>query len=286
MTKLVVMPSSLKQINDLLKTSDAFIIGLKDMSVNMPCYFELEEIKQINDLLIKNNKELFISLNKNMHTSDLAYLKEILIELDNLNIKGILYYDISIVNIKQELNLKTDLVWSQEHSTTNYETINYWYQNGVKYTNISTEITINEIIEISKKTKASLMVNILGYMPMFVSKRKLVSNYLKAFKIEDKSSINFLKKEGKTYTLIEDNNSTVLYSNAILNGYNEYLELKNNNIEYAILNSFNIDEDVFNNIVYKIKEDNITEEEIDKILKNTTKGFLYTETVYKVKNYE
>ena len=284
MTKIITIPSSLEQLKDIINDCDGIIIGLKDMSVNMPCYFSLIEIIEINKLLKENNKELFVSLNKNMHNKDLEYLKEVLTELEKLDINGILYYDISLVNLKQELNLNIDLVFSQEHATTNYATINYWYNMGANYTYLSNEITLNEILEIKNNTKCKLMVQVLGYIPMFVSERKLINNYLKYFNLNDNSKKYYLEKENKIYNVVENKDATILYSNSILNGIKELNILKENNVEYAILNSFQIEESIFKHILININT--IEDKEIDELLKNTTKGFLYTETVYKVKNYE
>ena len=61
---------------------DGVIIGIKDLSVNMPAYFNLEDLKTID-------KEVFVCLNKNMHNSDIDYLKKTLIKLNNYNIKGL-----------------------------------------------------------------------------------------------------------------------------------------------------------------------------------------------------
>ena len=59
------------------------------MSVNMPFEITLEELKKINLELKKNDKDLFIALNKNFYTSELDSLKVILKEIDKLDIKGI-----------------------------------------------------------------------------------------------------------------------------------------------------------------------------------------------------
>ena len=64
MTKKIIIPSNKEQIENLMNYVDGFIVGLKDMSVNLPTYFSLFEIKEISELLHKNNKELFVSLNK------------------------------------------------------------------------------------------------------------------------------------------------------------------------------------------------------------------------------
>ena len=219
-----------------------------------------------------------------MFNKDLEILEYTLLQLDNLKLNGILYYDIAIVNFKKNLKLVTPLVWNQEHLTTNYLTSNFWYEYGAKYTMLSSEITLDEINEIALNANAKTMVPIFGYLPMFVSRRHLVKNYLDTFKIKDDSNINYIEKENKTYAIIDSNDGTIAYSNKCLNGINETLKL---NVDYIVLNSFNINNATFKRVVsmYNIvNESNVQEfkEEIDKML-DTDTGFLYKETVYEVK---
>lgn len=282
--KLLIMPKSIDQIESLIEDIDGVIVGIKDLSINQPAYFTLDEIKKINEIIKNNGKEIFVSLNKNMFNKDLEILEYTLLQLDNLKLNGILYYDIAIVNFKKNLKLVTPLVWNQEHLTTNYLTSNFWYEYGAKYTMLSSEITIDEINEIKENAKAKIMVPIFGYLPMFVSRRHLVKNYLDTFKIKDDSSINYIEKENKTYAIIDSDDGTIAYSNKCLNGINETLKL---NSDYIVLNSFNINNATFKRVVsmYNIvNESNIQEfkEEIDKMLETDT-GFLYKETIYEVK---
>lgn len=283
MLKKIVIPSSLNMINKLKNKVDGFILGLKDLSVNLPYYFTLEEIVEIINKY--NNKEIFISLNKNIHNSDLEYLKKVLIKLNDLNIKGVIYYDASIVNLKKELDLKLDLVWGQEHMTTNYFTINYWLSFGVNYTYISSDITLDEIIEISKNTRSKLMVPIFGYQPMFTSFRHLVKNYLNTFNIDSTNNNYLIEKENNSYSIVDEHVTTV-YSNNILNGIEELSALQD--IDYIVLNSYNIEPqkfiqviDLFNNVSDENKQEYY--ELIKDMFGNVDKGFLYKETVYKVK---
>ena len=282
--KLLIMPKSIDQIESLIEDIDGVIVGIKDLSINQPAYFTLDEIKKINEIIKNNGKEIFVSLNKNMFNKDLEILEYTLLQLDNLKLNGILYYDIAIVNFKKNLKLVTPLVWNQEHLTTNYLTSNFWYEYGAKYTMLSSEITLDEINEIALNANAKTMVPIFGYLPMFVSRRHLVKNYLDTFKIKDDSNINYIEKENKTYAIIDSNDGTIAYSNKCLNGINETLKL---NVDYIVLNSFNINNATFKRVVsmYNIvNESNVQEfkEEIDKML-DTDTGFLYRETVYEVK---
>lgn len=280
MTKKIIIPSNKEQIENLMNYVDGFIVGLKDMSVNLPTYFSLFEIKEISELLHKNNKELFVSLNKNMHNNDLEYLKEVLLEFEKYSINGIIYYDVSIINLKKELNLKNELVFSEEHAVTNYATINYWNNMGAKYAYLSNEITLNEIIDIHKNSNSKLFVQVFGYIPIFVSERKLISNYKTYFNIDNKSDLYYIEKEEKKYPILEDKYTTQVYSDYILNIIDEIEKLKSENIEYIVYNSFNINDDVFD---YIIKRENIKDKDIKKLLNNVDKGFLYKETIYKVK---
>jgi len=277
--KILTYPNNIEEIEKTKNLVDGFIIGIKDMSVNANMY--------IDDLNILNNieKDIFICINKNMHNGDLNKLKEILIDLNNYNIKGVMYYDVAVLNIYRKLNLKYDLVWSQEHLTTNYNTINFWNSFGVNYTYLSSDITEEEIIEISKNTKSKLIVNLFGYLPMFVSKRHIVKNYLEYFNLKDSSSVNYMTKENKVYPIIDNNIGTSVYSNNILNGIKSVLNI---NIEYMVLNCFNIELNKFICIIEMFKsvnKDNVLEynEKINNMFNNVDNGFLNTKTIYKVK---
>ena len=124
--KKIFIPINFDQIKETINYVDAYLLGVKDMSVNLPNYYTLDELKEINKYLKKNNKELFVSVNKNIHNHELDELKAILMKLNELDIKALFYYDLAIPNLKYKLNLKYDLVWAQEHLTNNYYTSNYW----------------------------------------------------------------------------------------------------------------------------------------------------------------
>lgn len=276
MSKILIIPSNIDEINEF-NNYDGIILGIENLSINMPFYVRIEEIKDIVENLNNLGKDVFISLNKNMHNNDLLYLKNTLLELSKLNIKAILYYDISIVNIKKELNLNIELVWSQEHMTTNYYTANYWYDKKVNYMHLSSEITIDEMKSIKENTKMILLADGFGYIPMFASRRPLVKNYLKTFNLNDNSKINYLFKENKTYPIIDSETGTVVYTDKPLNIIKELINIE---MDYIILNSFNVEKQLFKNILDLINDKKY--EKINNLLETST-YFLNKETVYKVK---
>lgn len=265
MSKLIVIPC---KDEDLKLDCDGFILGIKGLSVNIEKTYTIDEALEI---INNTSKDIFVSLNKNMHNKDLELLKDALRKLNDTNIKGILYYDIAVVNMAHKMELNIDLVWSQEHMTTNYFTCNYWYSKGVKYAYLSSEITIDEILEIKENTNMKLMVTIFGHLPMFVSKRPLVNNYLETFNIKDDSKIHYLNQKNKIYPLTY-NGCVCLYSDYVLNGIEELDKLKD--IDYLVLNSFLIDD--MDKVLDAFKNNKTLDKYKDK-------GFLYKETIYKVK---
>ena len=275
--KTLIIPSNLKQAQN--SNCDGIIIGLNKLSVNMPNYFKIEDIKKIE------NKEIFVCLNKNIHNKDLNILEQTLSELNKYNIKGVIFYDVAISNLAKKLNLNYELVWNQEHMTNNYYTINFWQEQNVNYTWVSNDITLREMQEIKENTTSKLMVTLFGYLPMFVSLRKLIKNYLNTFDLNDNSKINFMEKEDKIYPLIDNEEGTIVYTDFILNGLKEKILLE---YDYIVLNSFMIDDENFKKVLdifNKVNKDNIDELEkkLNNMFNNLKKGFFYEETIYKVK---
>lgn len=262
MNKVAAIITSIKEAKNIQNYVDAYLVPLKNLSINYYNTFTLDDIKELKTL----NKEIFVIINKNIHNNELPLLKDNLKEIDKLHINGIMFYDIAIVNLKEN----TDLVWSQEHMVTNYGTINYWYEKGVKYAYISSELTRREIEEIRNNTKAKLFVNVFGYIPVFTSRRHLVDNYTQTFNLQNKKS-NKISKEDKEYPINDTQLGTTVYTNYILN-----IQEPLNNIDYLVFNSNLINEDDFKSILkdHKEKRPNKFKEET---------GFLYQETIYKVK---
>ena len=271
--KKLIIPKSIEEIKSLESYYDGIIVGIKDLSINVNLYLTIEELNKLDI-----TKEIFVALNKNMHNSDLELLEETMKSLKN--IKGILYYDAAVVALYSEIKPSYDLVWSQEHMTTSSATCNYWKEKGANYVYLSGDITLDEKINIRKSTDMKLIVPIFGYLPMFVSKRHLVKNYLECFNIKDDSEIHYLEKEGNKYPILDDNLTSV-YSANILNSTEAYKDLEANGIDYVTFNSFNIDESDFEEVlkIYNGK----SSKKIEEIFSNLDTGFLYKETYYRVK---
>lgn len=271
--------------NNILEYSkmgcSCFILGLKDFSSGYDNEIDIDSIRELKENL---NVELFIAVNKNIFNRELDELKEKLIELDSIGVSGILFYDLSILSLCKELDLKINLVWNQTHMVTNYNTCNYYYDKGVNYGVISSEITLDEINEIISKTNMKFFLNIFGYQIMGYSKRHLLDNYFKATSMKRNNKRYVIKNHEEDYIIEEENNGNAIYNGKLLNGS---IIVPNVNVDYLILNDFNINKEVFMKVLllYKklvdTKDENIIKE-IDSIV-GDDRGFFFKKTIYKVK---
>lgn len=271
MTKIIVMPIDENNFNNLEKLNiDGYIIGLEGYSVYTSYDLDIDSIEKISE---KITKELYISINKPLYTNEIEELKSILKRLSKLNIKGIMFDDIGIINISNNLNL----IWNQMHHVTNSNTINFWSKQGIKGSVLSTELTLEDFINIKKNTNTDIFVYIYGYLPMFESSRESLTNYFKYINKNMKDNLYYLyeSERDKYYPIYEKYNNTYVLED-LIDGIEELKTIKNNNIDYIILNGLLHDNDSFIDIVSSyINEDN---------RKSNNKGFLYKETIYKVKS--
>lgn len=283
--KILIEPSDKKTINE--KSIDGLILSLKDYAVQSQFYYSIEEIKSIREANPK--LEIFVNINKNLLNEDIEPLKSILTEIDKLNLNGIFFYDLALLQIKKELNLKTDLVWSQTHMVNNSKTCNYYHSKGVKYALLGKEITLDEIIEIIKNTTITPMVEVFGYPSVAFSKRKLITNYYKDLNKETKPVLDVVEKvTNSIYELTEDENGTSFLLKDLVNATSVIKELFANGLEYIIMRGYGLEEKLFSELLEDTQEyikNACTDNNFIKKYENlgTNTNFFFKKTIYQVK---
>jgi len=269
--------------------ADAFIFGLQNYSVNYP-EVSLEQIIELS-----KKYSIFVSLNKNIRNEELKDLEAILESLSNTSICGILFYDLSILSIIQRKKLHLPLIWHQTHMVTNYQTCNYYFNQGVEYGITSNEITLEEILEINKNTKMKLIPQILGYPIMSHSRRKLVENYFKDIEEKPEKKVYTLKEKTEESFLIRESHAgTSILFGKPMNGTKVLYEFLENDFEFVILDmNFLTDSTglemlkLYQEIRNTFSKDTDLERE-QKIRKSISligdfTNFFYKKTIYKVK---
>ena len=267
MSKLIVSANSKKQIENLLKKNiDGVILSIDKLSVNDSFYINISELDDINF----NGKEIFISLNKLMHNSDLERLRMVMNKLKDMDVK-ILFYDMAVYNIAKELDMIDKLVRYQDHLNASILSNKFYNGLGINYSFISSDITGDELLEIKKNSKMKIMFLGYGYAPIFYSRRYLIRNYLKYINEDLGSKYEIVGDD--TYPISEEEYGTTIYTSKAINLIN-YLD-KLEGIDYIVMRSNKISDSEFNKMVDKfIKHDKVKDAYI---------GFFDTKTIYRVK---
>ena len=125
--KLLVEPC-----NKEFSYNSDLILGLKNYSNQSIVEFTIEEIEKLS-----KEHEVFVKLNKSFSNDEIPSLEEVMKKLDKMNIKGVFFYDLALVQIKRDLNLNLDLIWDESHMVNNYKTCNYYYKKIVKSKRVS-----------------------------------------------------------------------------------------------------------------------------------------------------
>ena len=279
--KLLVEPMNKE---NLKFNCDGLILAIKDYAVESNTYFTLEEIKNISDSF---SGEIFVKLNKNLMNDDIPFVKDILVQLDKMNITGVFFYDLAVLELKRELNLNIDLVWNQTHMVNNYKTCNYYYSKGVKYALLGKEITLDEILEIIDLSDITSMVEAVSKPSVAFSKRKLVSNYYKDMGIDGSKEIIVNEKVSNlNFDIKEDSNGTVFFLDLITNGTGIIRDLYDNGCSYIIMREYGIDNfrELVNDTMEYIKD---SCSDLSYVLKYKKLGdstnFFFKKTIYRVK---
>ena len=272
MKKILVQPSSLENLGDILKTDiDGIILPLEHLAVNSSIYFTLEDIKSIINL---TSKEVCACINKIMHNEDLDLLEQALISLNKMNVSKIFFYDLAVMNLVQRLGIKKELVVFQDHLNASCYSNLFYKKRGIAHSVITNDITKEEINEISQYQ--SLMLICYGYLPIFYSRRYLITNYLKYIHQDKKSQVYYIKNGEDQYPIVEEESGTTIYTKKPINLIHE---INNIQVDYIILNAMFTTRKDFISILCQYLKNEIEDQE-------HYVGFIDKKTVYKVADYE
>ncbi len=258
---------------------DGYLYPLDQYSCDYMVSYTMEEIK-IRKKELKN-KLCFVVLNRMFFNCDLSSLLNVLKELDQLEIDGVLFYDDCVLELVRENALNLPLIFSKTHMGTNKDTLNTYQNLGVVGAYLSNEITLRDILSIRKGTTLSLMVLLMGYPVVARSRRHLVKSYQKMKGQVTGCELSIQEPITKQhYKVVEDSYGTTFYYHKRLNASKCYQDYCDCGIDYGILLQDDLSDDIFFEITSCYKKNDL--ERVDAIV-GKNRGFLYRDSIYRVK---
>jgi len=195
--EIIVSVSGIDEVENLISAgADGFVIQVPKFSLMGGKITHIHEIEKIVTKLNENQKKKYLLV-------DAIFPNDLLVELENfLNvIKNFEFDAIRVADLGAFMLIKKILPQMVIHFVdammlTNYFTVNYWGNKGVKRVRLAHELTLEEVLNIKKSASTEIEVLVHGAPLMFTSRRKLIDNYL-----------TFKKTLGKDVTLSTDASS-------------------------------------------------------------------------------
>ena len=271
MSKLLVTVNSLEQLDKLIdKDIYGVMLYIDKLSVNSSFYVDIDIIDKVEF----KDKKIYLVMNKIVHNDDLVLVRECLEKLKDKDVK-ILFYDMAVYNISKELEIIDKLVVYQDHLNASILSNKFYYNLGITGSYISSDITLEELLDIKNNSKMEIYFTGYGYIPIFYSRRYLIKNYLKYIKKEELvGKYSIISDMNVEYPISEEEFGTTIYSDKPINLINYLDEL--DKIDYVVMNSNSVLEEDFNLMVDKF----INRDKMD----DCYLGFFKTKTIFKVKN--
>lgn len=294
MVKLSVTPLNYEHAVKLSqKGINKFVISVDKFTQITDCAFSMEDIKKTVDLKI----DVAVVLNRIIHNDMLIDLEKTLNQLSSLGVSEIIYSDIAVYQLITKNNYKFKLHYSPDTYTTNSKVIEFWNNKGVKAFSPANELSLRAIRDLNVPENMEMTLNAFGHIPMFVSKRKLLSNYGESQNIDVQQNKWYKIQElerSSDYWIREDQYGTYIVTFETLNILDEIREIKKANPTYLYINGLlkntqqiNDAVDAFNLVLNsdQIKKFGLIELERFRVKypkEEFTKGFYYKYTMYKL----
>ena len=158
--------------------ADAVYCGGKNYSLRANAdNLSVDEIKEACSYAHSLGKKVYVTVNIVFHNEDVSGLKEYLIELYNAKVDAVIVSDPLVISLVKEVVPNLEVHISTQQSTLNYETCNYWLEEGAKRVVLARETSKEDMISILKNSNVDLEVFIEGAMCVSYSGRCVLSNY-------------------------------------------------------------------------------------------------------------
>ena len=273
--------SYLNRINEL--KVDGVIIG---SLFSMGYDYELSDLKAIVDYCKKSHLKVYVTIDTFIKEDDKQVLFSYLELLDKMNINGLFFHDLAVVDASKNLLLKNRLVFDGKTMASNSLDVSFYLSKGINSVVLSRALSFKEIVNIVANHENKVDLQVFGRLELSYSKRFFLSNYFKEIGMtyypKEKRNLS-LVEEKRDYALpiLESDYGTRIYSDYVFEMYELFPKIKPY-INKAIIDDIFVNEDVFFNVcrdLCRISEDNaeyLRENLIRRYPEiNFTNGFLY-----------
>lgn len=224
-----------------------FILADEFHSTRVAKKMTWEEIKEAILLIKEMNLKAAFMMNRIYTDAEIGRLEEGLKFLKEVNIDWIYYNDPAVYIVAEEVGLVSTLVYEPDTLMTNSRDMQFVLDQGVHHAVLSTEITLDEMLTMTNNVQGRTEAILFGYLNMSYSKRHLIQNYCDEIGIENKYQDQMdmvlieATRQGKM-PIIEDSQGTHIFTDYVLDGFDELVELNKAGLQVARIDGIFLDQ--------------------------------------------
>lgn len=255
--EIVIKINNLEDIN-ILTNADAYLLANKHFSYRYKNSFNLNDIKKVKKHCLKNNKKVYILLNKIFKDKQLDKLKTFMEKLKSIDVDGYYFIDFAVFMIARELNISDKCIFYHETFLRNTYDIITYQQLGIKKIICSKDMNLENIKKLPQDKKDTYGIICFGYIPLYESQRKILTHYasLNNLNKEIVNSFDLTLKENtrnEFYKVIEQNGISSIFDSKVLS-YLKYINILKDYLNIFIVDSLFFDTLYIYQIIELIKE--------------------------------
>lgn len=158
--------------------ADAVYLGGRDFSLRANAQnLSIDEIKEACDYAHSLNKKIYVTVNIVFHNEDFSNIEEYLKDLYRIKVDAVIVSDVSVISLIKDIVPNLEIHISTQQNTLNYETCNFFYEEGAKRVVLGRETSKKDMLSILKNSNIDIEIFIQGAMCVSYSGRCVLSNY-------------------------------------------------------------------------------------------------------------
>ncbi|GAX89062.1 peptidase U32 family protein [Effusibacillus lacus] len=148
--------------------------GLRSKAGNFSC----EDMREGVEFSHAHGAKVFVAANIIAHNDDFAGMEEYFRTLYDIGIDAVIIADPAIIDVCRQAAPDLEIHLSTQASTTNWQAVKFWADEGIKRIVLAREVSLQEIREIKQNVSVEIEAFIHGAMCISYSGRCVLSNHM------------------------------------------------------------------------------------------------------------
>jgi len=238
---------------DKLELANGYILSSRFFSYRFDESFCINKTKKVIEKVHPLNKKVYFLINKIFNDDELPKLKEFMDKLNKANIDGILFADFAVFMLAKELHMEDKCIFYHETFLRNSYDIKTYQELGISKIVCSKDMFIGDIANLDPAKKKTYGILAFGYVPIYESKRSVVSNFASLNKLPkslvSSNGLELKENTRDTYNKIIEQEGIASIFNSDVLCYLDSMDKLTNNIDNFIIDSLFFDVDYINQVI-------------------------------------